>query len=108
MRWTRVPAFLLRWSYPAGKGPFDQRATLRLYGGPLRRDFWTSSESSGVRVSSTPSRRDGWSYNVVEMKSSPVWLAYFSHRNGMRLLHRRSPERGADALMRWFGVRGLE
>lgn len=106
-RWKDAPGFLTRWKYGPGEAPEDHhpqawpKLEVHRYGSLIDRSDgmprWT------LAVHSTRRARNGWTYNVVELKSRPVWVAYFHHhQTGQRVQHARSA--GARELAATFGL----
>lgn len=56
-----------------------------------------------VVVHSTARRKDGWSFNVVQMERFPAWLSYFhDSKSGTRVQSHRSADHIAGQLAQAF------
>lgn len=104
-RWKALPRFATSHAYPEGAGPADhhppQWPRLERYSWGQVLDAQGRSQCT-VAVASTPRSRDGWTYNVVELKQLPIWVSYFHHTNGQRVEHARSED--AQPLAEIFGI----
>lgn len=90
MRWQPLAPFAVRHAYPAGQDPRDDHppgwGKLELHSYGAIQGGWH------VAVHSTRRRADGWSFNVAELQSQPMWLSYFHHLpTGKRLRVANSP-----------------
>jgi hypothetical protein len=105
--WKDEPAFLTRWKYGPGEAPEDHhpagwpKMEVHRYGKLFERG--TGNPYWSVAVHSTRRARNGWTYNVAELKARPVWIAYFHHAaTGQRVQHAMSEN--ALALAQAFGL----
>jgi hypothetical protein len=75
--WQDVPAFLVRHVYAAGEAPRDHHP--HGWGRLEFHRFGKLGNGWHVAVHSTKRRKDGWSFNVVELEARPIWVAYYHH-----------------------------
>lgn len=92
-RWCESPApYESGAVYAAGASPADfhppeyGRLELHRFG----RLSLPDGSSFRVVVHATRPKGDGWSYVVVELVSSPMWVSYFYRRPSERIEHARS------------------
>lgn len=101
MLWRDAAPFKTSHVYEPGQAPKDFHPT---GWGPLA--FHRFGELAGrwrVVVHSTERRRDGWSFNVLEMEQFPAWVSYFHNaRSKTRVQSHRSGDAIAGQLAQAF------
>jgi hypothetical protein len=92
LRYREAPAFRTSHSYRRGFGPRENHPAqwgklevhrhLELLDG-------AGKPYCAVAVHSTRRSRDGWTYNVAELRERPEWVGYFHNAaTGERLMHK--------------------
>lgn len=102
MRWRPGAPFKTAHAYPPGQGPKDHHPP---GWGALERRRYLELGAKRWRcvVLSTARRRDGWSFNVVELEEFPSWLSYWHNRKtGTRIQSHRSGDAVAGQLAQAF------
>ena len=98
-----IAPFQTSHAYPPGQAPCDHHPP---QWGPLT--FRRYLELGGrwkASVHSTERRRDGWSFNVLELADFPAWISYWHNaKSKTRVLSHRSADPMAGQLVQAFDL----